>query len=124
MARLEPGDLSEDAAAEAVARALAPDPAGLGLTLSAPFTGRVNLFAAAPGLLRVDRAAVDALNRVDPAITLATLPDWARVQPRQMVATVKIIPYGVACRRRRARAAAGAAGALRGARRSGRAAPA
>ena len=92
VARLDPGDLAEDAAAEAVARALT---AGAGLTMSAPFTGRVNLFAEAPGLLRVDRAAVDALNAVDPAITLATLPDWARVQPRQMVATVKIIPYGV-----------------------------
>ena len=66
-------------------------------------------------MLRVDAAAVDALNAVDPAITLATLPDWARVRPRQMVATVKIIPYAVAAdrgraaaRRRRPRRPAGA----------------
>jgi molybdenum cofactor cytidylyltransferase len=96
VARLDPGDLSEDAAAEALARALAPDPGALALAVSAPFTGRVNLFAAAPGVLRVDRAAVDRLNAVDPALTLATLPDWARVEARQMVATVKVIPYGVA----------------------------
>src|SRR5690606_28256504 len=59
------------------------------------FTGRVNLFAATAGLVRVDRAAVDALNAVDPAVTLATLADWSRVAPRQMVATAKIIPYAV-----------------------------
>ena len=54
MARLEPGDLVEDAAAEAVAAALAPEAGGLGLSRSAPFTGRVNLFAEAAGVLRVD----------------------------------------------------------------------
>src|SRR5690606_10543192 len=54
-ARLDPGDIDEDAAAEAVAAALAPDAAALGLTVSASFTGRVNLFAATAGLVRVDR---------------------------------------------------------------------
>ena len=96
VARLEPGDVAEDAAAEALAAALAPDPAAAGLRLTAPFTGRVNLVALADGVLRVDRGAVDALNGGDPAITLATLPDRARVRAGQMVATVKIIPYGVA----------------------------
>jgi len=33
------------------------------------------------------------LNRVDESITVAALPAWTRVQPRQMVATVKIIPF-------------------------------
>ncbi len=112
VARLEPGDLAEDAAAEAVADGLAPAPAELGLARSAPFTGRVNLFAEAAGLLRVDAAAVGALNAVDPGVTLATLADFARVRARQMVATVKIIPYGVAAERVAAAAAAGA-GALR-----------
>lgn len=93
VARLEPGDLAEDAAAEAVAAALVPE--GEPVTRSAPFTGRVNLFAGAAGVLRVDAAAVADLNALDPAITLATLPDLARVAPRQMLATVKIIPYAV-----------------------------
>jgi molybdenum cofactor cytidylyltransferase len=113
VARLEPGDVAEDAAAEAVAAALAPGAEALGLTVSAPFTGRVNLFAAAAGVLRVDRAAVDALNAVDPAITLATLADWARVRPRQMVATVKIIPYAVPGAAVAAARDAARAGALR-----------
>ena len=95
-ARIGPDDVAEDAAAEALAAALVPDPAAAGLTLTAPFTGRVNLVAAGDGVLRVDRAAVDALNGGDPGITLATLPDRARVRAGQMVATVKIIPYAVA----------------------------
>ncbi|WP_424931095.1 NTP transferase domain-containing protein [Amaricoccus macauensis] len=91
VARLEAGDLGEDEAAARIAACLRAD----GLDVSAPFTGRVNLFAGAAGICAVDRAAVDALNRIDPAITLATVPEWSRVQARQMVATVKIIPYGV-----------------------------
>jgi molybdenum cofactor cytidylyltransferase len=94
-ARMEPGDMGEDAAAATIAAALVPDPAACGLTVSAPFTGRVNFFAGAAGVLRIAAGAVDALNRINPAITLASLSDHARVQPRQMVATVKIIPYGV-----------------------------
>ncbi len=96
VARLDPGDVAEDAAAEALAAGLAPDPAALSLTIGAPFTGRANVFAAAAGVLRLDRGAIDRVNAIDPAITLATLPDFARVAARQMVATVKIIPYGVA----------------------------
>ena len=94
VARLDEGDMDEDAAAAAVAAALVAGGAAGGFSVSAPFTGRVNLFAEAPGVVRIDAAAVAALNAVDPAITLATLPDFARVQARQMVATVKIIPYG------------------------------
>jgi molybdenum cofactor cytidylyltransferase len=92
-ARLGPDDLPEDAAAAAVAEALAGDAAARGMATSVPFTGRANLFAAHDGVLRVDAAAVAAANAVDEAVTVATLPDWSRVAPRQMVATVKIIPY-------------------------------
>ena len=105
-------DVPEDAAAAAVAAALVPDPAAAGLRVSAPFTGRVNLFAEVAGLLRVDRAAVDRLNAVDPALTLATLPDHARVAPRQMLATVKVIPYAAPAAAVAA-AVAAAAGAIR-----------
>lgn len=93
VARLDPGDVAEDDAAQRLAGALAPDPAALGLVAQAPFTGRANLYAAGPGVLRVDAARLGALNALDESITLATLPDYARVAARQMVATVKIIPY-------------------------------
>ncbi|SFJ02611.1 NTP transferase domain-containing protein [Albimonas pacifica] len=104
-ARLGPEDLSEDQAAATLAAALAPDPLALGVSRGAPFTGRANLHALSTGVLRVDRARIDAANAVDEAITVSTLADWSRVSPRTMVATVKIIPYA-APREAVARAAA------------------
>lgn len=94
VARLGPGDVAEDAAAAALARALVPGD-GLGLVRTEAFTGRVNLNAVGPGVVEVDAAAVLALNRVDPAITLATLAPMTRVQAGTLVGTVKIIAYGV-----------------------------
>jgi len=90
-ARLEPGDIREDAAAMRIAAAAAGD----GIATAAAFTGRANLFAEARGLLVVDRDRLDRLNSVDEAVTLGTLPPYAAVEPRQMVATVKIIPFAV-----------------------------
>src|SRR5262249_49460972 len=92
VARLEPGDVTEDTAAGDIAAAVA----GEGVHVDRAFTGRANLFAESAGVLVVDRAAVDALNRVDPAITFATLPAFAPVVAGKMIATVKIIPFAVA----------------------------
>jgi molybdenum cofactor cytidylyltransferase len=89
--RLEPGDIREDAAADRVAAALT----GIGITSASAFTGRANLFAATKGLLVFDRDRLDQLNLIDEAVTLGTLPPHAVVEPRQMVATVKIIPFAV-----------------------------
>lgn len=90
----EPGDVTEDEAAETLARALVPDGAAL-LDLTSATTGRVNLKARVPGLLMIDTSAVHALNRLDPAITLATLAPLTRVSPGLLCATVKIISYCV-----------------------------
>ncbi|MFV0474814.1 MAG: NTP transferase domain-containing protein [Pikeienuella sp.] len=89
VARPGPGELPEDEAARIVAAPLA----GPHLSLSPPFRGRVNLLAEAAGVIRVDGAAIFAANRAGEAATVATLPDFTRVAPRQMLATVKIIPY-------------------------------
>ena len=91
VARLEPGDLREDAAAARIAAAAA----GPNITVANAFTGRANLFAEARGLLVFDRDRLDRLNLVDESVTLGTLPPFAVVEPRQMVATVKIIPFAV-----------------------------
>jgi molybdenum cofactor cytidylyltransferase len=88
-ARLDPDDVHENDAAQRVAAAAV----GPGITAAAPFTGRANLHAEAHGLLVFDRDRLDRLNLVDEAITLGTLPPFAVVEPRQMVATVKIIPF-------------------------------
>ena len=90
-ARLEPGDVHEDAAAGRIAEAIL----GPGLTMSAAFTGRANLVVAERGVLVIDRARLDALNRIDEAVTLATLAPFDLVEPRQLAATVKIIPFAV-----------------------------
>jgi len=89
--RLEEGDIGEDEAAGQIAAAIAPDH----LTFTPSATGRINLHAAVNGLFVVDRAAIDRFNRVDPAITIATLPDHASVTEGDMVATIKIIPLAV-----------------------------
>jgi len=96
VARIEPGDVPEDEAAADIAAAVA----GEGVRVDRAFTGRANLFAEAAGVLLLDRAAIDRLNRVDPAITLATLPAFAPVVAGKMIATVKIIPFAVEARSR------------------------
>jgi molybdenum cofactor cytidylyltransferase len=88
-ARLDPDDMHEDEAAATLAKTLA----GEGIEVTAPFTGRCNHFAREAGLAVIDHGRIDALNELDEAVTVATLPPFARVSPRQMVATVKIIPY-------------------------------
>jgi molybdenum cofactor cytidylyltransferase len=93
VARLAEDDVPEDAAAARIGAALAPMAEAQGLVVTAPFTGRVNIYAADHGVLSLDAALIGKLNTIDEAITVATLPDHARVGPRQMLATVKIIPY-------------------------------
>jgi molybdenum cofactor cytidylyltransferase len=107
--RLEPGDVSEDAAAASIAQAVA----GEGIDVDRAFTGRANLFAAHAGVLVIDRAAVDRINSVDEAITFATLAAFKPVVEGEMVATVKLIPFGVEARLRDAAVAATAGAALR-----------
>ena len=90
-AELEPGELAEDAAAAAIARALG----GAHVALDPAKTGRANLRAQADGLFVVDPVAIAGANAVDEAITIATLPAATPVRAGQLVATVKIIPFAV-----------------------------
>lgn len=96
VARLDPDDLTEDAAAAALAEALVPDPATAGLRLSKPHAGRVNIYSDVIGVVALDVEKVHAINGVDASITLATVAPFARMASGGMVATVKIISYGVA----------------------------
>jgi molybdenum cofactor cytidylyltransferase len=91
VARLEPGDVSEDTAAAEIAAAVA----GEGVHVDRAFTGRANLFAEEAGVLVVDKDGIDRLNGIDPDVTLATLPAFAPVVAGKMIATVKIIPFAV-----------------------------
>ncbi|MBJ6373319.1 molybdopterin-binding protein [Sedimentitalea arenosa] len=95
VALLDEDDLHENVAAEILAERLVPDPAGAHLRLTKPFTGRVNLMAETAGVVVLDVAALERFNRVHPMITIATVPPFQQMQPGGMVATIKIISYGV-----------------------------
>jgi molybdenum cofactor cytidylyltransferase len=90
-ARLEPGDIHEDEAAQRIAAKLA----GPNVTMESPFTGRCNLFAASAGLVTISRESVDAINAVDETVTVATVMPFQPVAAGEMIATVKIIPFAV-----------------------------
>ncbi len=89
IARIEETDVAENEAAARIARKLAGDNVRIG----AAFTGRANLFATADGVVTIDAERIGAINAVDESITVATLTPFQRVSGRQMLATVKIIPF-------------------------------
>ena len=95
VARLDADDIGEDEAAEALAKTLVPDPVGARLRISAPFTGRVNIYAEEGGVMKIDAAAIQRFNAISPSMTVATVPEMMRVQARSLVATIKVIPYAV-----------------------------
>ncbi|MBX3507602.1 MAG: molybdopterin-binding/glycosyltransferase family 2 protein [Parvibaculum sp.] len=90
-ARLGPDDVPEDEAAAALASALA----GKAIRAAAAFTGRANLHAEEAGVLEIDAARIHAINAIGEALTVATLEPFETVAPRQMLATVKVIPFAV-----------------------------
>ncbi len=93
VARLEPDDVEENEAARFIASCILKQTKGL--RAAEPFTGRVNIYATEKGLFRPSIGDVDAVNFINPAITLATLPEDTLVEAGRMVATVKIIPFAV-----------------------------
>ena len=90
-ARIDDGDVAEDAAARTAAAALA----GPGVRVGAPFTGRCNVFAATDGLFLVSAPEIDRFNSVDEALTVATLSGPRAVREGEMLATIKVIPFAV-----------------------------
>ena len=88
-ARLELDDVDEDSAAQAIADACR----GPGARTNAAFTGRCNIYAEVAGVAVIDPARIDAINLIDEAVTIATVAPFEAVQPGQMLATVKIIPF-------------------------------
>lgn len=91
VAKLEEGDLGEDEAATRLAITLLPD----NVRLSAAATGRINIYAPARGILRIDRDMMRAINMVDEGITLASVQHNQLLETGDMIATLKIIPYSV-----------------------------
>jgi molybdenum cofactor cytidylyltransferase len=90
--RLEENDLHENTAAERLATAIA----GNNLSLSAAATGRCNLVANADGLAVLTADTIDALNLTNEVIAISTVAPYRQVKKGDVVATVKIITFGVA----------------------------
>ncbi|WP_298985073.1 molybdopterin-binding/glycosyltransferase family 2 protein [uncultured Roseibium sp.] len=91
VARLEAGDIGEDEAATRLGLAAR----GKGLVVDTAVTGRMNLYAGQDGILVIDEQAITNANRIDPAITFATLANHTKVADGRMVATAKIISFAV-----------------------------
>ncbi len=91
-ARLGDDDVPEDDAAAVVARAIA----GTCVRVAEPFTGRCNLYAQAAGVVVLEVGTLNSINRIDEALTIATVTPFERVEAGQMLATVKVIPFAVA----------------------------
>jgi molybdenum cofactor cytidylyltransferase len=90
VAELEPGDVTEDRAADRVSLAVS----GEGLKSAKSQVGRVNLRAERLGILRVDVERLMQLNNCE-GITVATLATSSVVRSGDTVATVKVIPFAV-----------------------------
>ena len=93
-ARLAADDLAENPAAEQVAALLA----GPNTQARVASGGRSNLHATAAGIVVIDAERIVRANLVDEAVAIGTLPPWTPVRKGQVIATVKIIPCGVARR--------------------------
>jgi molybdenum cofactor cytidylyltransferase len=90
--RLDPGDLTENEAAQRLANALA----GPDIALSNTATGRCNLAAASAGIALFDAGYIDTVNLIDEAVTVSTVRPFEHVDKGDIVATVKIITFAVA----------------------------
>ena len=88
-ARLDDGDVPEDEAARRLAACIS----GLNTNATKAFTGRCNLVADCDGILVVDETRINKINTVHEALTVATLPQHAKVSVGQTIATAKIIPF-------------------------------
>ena len=91
VARIEDGDVMEDAVAEAVAARLAGD----GVDVMAPLAGRCNLHARNAGVVTIDAARIDALNGSGDGVVTGTVAPFEVVEPGRALATIKVIPYAL-----------------------------
>ncbi|MCU0514569.1 MAG: hypothetical protein MUE40_18600 [Anaerolineae bacterium] len=97
VARLDSTDLGENEAAQRVGAAVAG--AGPGVRVVAPGVGRANVLATTRGVLRVNVPVLERLNNIDMGITIATRYRHTLVNAGDLVALVKIVPFGIAAAR-------------------------
>ena len=89
--QLSAADLHENAAAERIGTVVA----GANVRVRAPGVGRANLTAAARGVLHVNVPTLEIINHIYDGITIATRREYSLVDAGEMVALVKVVPFGV-----------------------------
>ena len=90
-AKLEPGDIFEDDAADRITSLII----GANLRKGAASTGRTNIYADKKGLLNYEAKAVNNFNSINEAVTLGLVPSFQHVEKNQMIGTLKIIPFAI-----------------------------
>ena len=95
IARLEDNDTEENLAAAKVAENIHFLAEPESFKKSIAFTGRVNIFARTTGIIVFDEENLIKANSIDNMITIATIPNYSQVTEGSIVATIKIISYGV-----------------------------
>ena len=95
MARLEDHDTEENLAAAKVAENIHFIAEPENFKTSSAFTGRVNIFVRSTGIVVFDEEYLIKANSIDNMITIATIPNYSQVSKGSIVATIKIISYGV-----------------------------
>lgn len=88
--KLENDDITEDAAAHLAANTVA----GSGVNVVIEGRGRANLIANHDGIF-IPGNAIDVINQLDDAFSAASLPAYHVVSKGQLIATIKLIPYGI-----------------------------
>ncbi len=89
--QLSAADLHEDAAAERIGKAVA----GANVRWRTPGVGRANLTATQRGVLHVDVPKLEQINNIYDGITIASLREYSLVDAGEMLALVKVVPFGV-----------------------------
>ena len=89
--QLSAADLHEDEAAERIGAVVA----GSNVRMRAPGVGRANLTTTKRGVLHVNVRTLELINNIDDGITIATLREYSLVNAGEMVALVKVVPFGV-----------------------------
>ena len=89
--QLDSSDLHENVAAEQIGNAIA----GENIQMRAPGAGRANLRAGRRGVLHINVPALELLNNIYDGITIATLREFTLVNEGEMVALVKVVPFGI-----------------------------
>ena len=88
---LDEHDVDENTAAEALARTMA----GKGVQIRPPATGRCNLYAEHRGLLVLNTGRINQVNSIHENFTVGTLKPYSTVYSGELLASVKIISFGV-----------------------------